>query len=94
MRHEFDFECFTPPIVNSRTLISRKEIKKTSLQVFLVIVASLISMGAIIVFAEAMSTISTVFSLVCILYVIVSIIGSGIVYTAYMHKGGAKVWLP
>lgn len=94
MRHDFDFECFSPPVVNIQTINARKENKKASLQIFLVILGSLFSIVTLLILAKAMATISPAIAFLCVAYVLSSLVGSGIVFTSYRHKGGAKVWLP
>lgn len=94
MVHDFDFECYSPPIVNTKTINRRKENRKASFQVFLVVLGSIFSIFTVLILARAMSAISPVITFLCVAYVLISLVGSGIVFTSYRHKGGAKVWLP
>ena len=90
MKQVFNFEQFTPPILNERIL--RRELEKRAEQrrtVLLAVAGALFQAVFILLGLLFWNPIPTL-TLVCISFAIISMMGSGVITIIYAQKGEAN----
>jgi len=90
MKQVFDFEQFTPPVLNERLL--RRELEKRAERrrtVLLAVTGALFQAVFILLGLLCWNTILAL-TLACICFAIVSMVGSGVITIIYAQKGGAN----
>lgn len=90
MKQVFDFEQFTPPVLNERLL--RRELEKRAERwriVLLAVTGALFQAVFILLGLLCWNTIPAL-ALACIGLAIVSMVGSGVITIIYAQKGGAN----
>ncbi len=90
MKQVFDFEQFTPPVLNEKLL--RRELEKRSEQrrtVLLAVTGALFQAVFVLLGLLCWNTIPAL-TLVGIGFAIVSMVGSGVITIVYAQKGGAN----
>ena len=90
MKQTFDFEQFTPPVLNENIL--RRELEKRAERrrtVLLTIAGALFQAVFILLGLLCWYTVPTL-TLACIGFAIVSMVGSGVITIVYAQKGGAN----
>jgi len=88
MRQTFDFEQFTPPVLNEsllrRELEQRAERRRT---VLLAVTGALFQVVFILLGLLCWNTIPAL-TLACVGFAVVSVVGSGVIAIIYAQKGG------
>lgn len=87
----YNFEGVRPPVLNENMLRAERERRKAQLLVVLFIVAAAIVMLCIVTFTNMVAEFTPVAALVCIGYVVISVLVSGTAAIMYAQKGGASV---
>lgn len=90
MKQTFDFERFTPPVLNERLL--RRELEKRAERrrtVLLAVAGALLQVVFILLGLLCWSAVPAL-TLACIGFAIVSMVGSGVIAIVYAQKGGAN----
>lgn len=88
MNQIYNFEGARPPVLNEKMLRAEKERRKARLQAVLFMIADVIVMICIVVFARMIGESAPVAAAVCMIYAAVSAIGSGAAAIVYAQKGG------
>lgn len=88
MKPAFDFEQFTPPILNEKILRRKLEKRAERRRVVLLAVAGALFQVLFILWGLLCWDTAPVLTLVCIGFAIVSLVGSGVITIVYVQKGG------
>ncbi len=90
MKQTFDFERFTPPVLNESLL--RRELEKRAERrrtVLLAVTGALFQAVFILLGLLCWNTIPAL-ALACVGFAIISMVGSGVITILYAQKGGAS----
>ncbi len=88
MKQIYNFEQYTPPVLNENLLLAKKERRKLHCQTALIALAGILMQVAVLIFAFSVIRIYPVLTLLSIVYVAVSSIGAGVLTVVYTRKGG------
>ena len=91
MKQIYNFEQHTPPVINESML--RKEIEKRKMQrqTLLLTLASILMQAVVILLGIFVYNIYPIMTIVCIAYVFIATVSSGIVAFAFVKKRGSLI---
>lgn len=90
MKQTFDFEQFTPPILNERILRRELEKRAERRRTVLLAVAGALFQAVFILLGLLCWNTASMLTLTCIGFAIVSTVGSGVITIIYAQRGGAN----
>ena len=90
MKQTFDFEQFTPPILNERILRRELEKRAERRHTVLLAVAGALFQAVFILLGLLCWNTAPMLTLTCIGFAIVSMVGSGVITIIYAQRGGAS----
>ena len=90
MKQTFNFEQFTPPVLNERILQRELEKRAERRRTVLLAIAGVLFQAVFILLGLLCWSTAPMITLACIGFAIVSMVGSGIITIVYVQKGGAN----
>lgn len=90
MKQTFDFEQFDPPILNENILRRELEKRAERRRTILLTIAGALFQAVFILLGLLCWNTAPAFTLACIGFAIVSMVGSGVITIVYAQKGGAN----
>lgn len=87
MNQIYDFEQYEPPIINENILNARLEQKRNARNAFLAGVAVLMMQGLILTMGYLLYNKYPLLTLLCVVYVIFSVISGSIISIIFSKKG-------
>lgn len=87
MKQIFDFEQFTPPVLNEKILRRELEKRAERRRIILLAVAGALFQVVFILWGMLCRDTAPVLTMVCIGFAIVSLVGSGVITIVYVQKG-------
>ena len=91
MKQIYDFEKHTPPVLNESMLRNKMEQRKLRLQTALIAFASILVQAVLVMLGFFTFEEYPFLSVICIIYVILSTTGSGVLAIVYTRKGGLTI---
>lgn len=88
MKTIYNFEAHTPPTLTETMLQARLEARKKHLQTLLVLLSGVLMQVAIVLLGVLAAPHSSVFALLCLVYVLISTAGGGVITVIFVQKGG------
>ncbi len=83
----YDFEQYEPPIINEKILEEKLEKKKTTRNATIVAIAGFLMQFLVLTLSFVVYYKMPLLTVLCIMYVIISIIGSSVISIIYSKKG-------
>ena len=90
MKQTFDFEQFTPPVLNERILRRELEKRAERRRTVLLAVAGALFQAVFILLGLLCWNTAPMLTLTCIGFAIVSMVGSGVITIIYAQRGGVS----
>lgn len=87
MRQIYDFERYTPPVLNEAILREEQKRREKRRQTMLFAFAALLSQAVLLLIGMGLLLVYPALGAVCICYVIISIAGSGAITIIYVEGG-------
>ena len=88
MKQIYNFEQHTPPVLNENMIHSQIERRKLQWQTTLLVLAGILIQIVVALFGYSAVDWYPWISVVCFVYIVVSLTGCGVVAVAYSRKGG------
>lgn len=88
MKQIYNFEQYTPPVLNENLLLAEKERRKLRWQTALIALAGILMQVAVLMFGFSVIHIYPALTLLSIVYAAVSSTGAGVLTVVYTRKGG------
>ncbi len=90
MKQTFNFEQFTPPVLNERLLRRELEKRAERWRTVLLAVTGALFQAVFILLGLLFWNIIPALTMACIGFAVVSVVGSGVITIIYVQKGGAN----
>ena len=91
MKQIYDFEKHNPPVLNESLLRNKMEQRKLRLQTALIAFASMLVQAVLVMLGFFTFEEYPFLSAICIVYVILSTTGGGVLAIVYTRKGGLTI---
>ena len=91
MKRIYNFDAARPPMLSENMLRTEKVRRRLRVQVILIILATAFALGCIGVFASIIAEFAPMAALACVIWLVISLIGSGTIVICYTQKGGATI---
>ena len=88
MKQIYNFEQHTPPVLNENIIRSEIERRKLQWQTTLLVLAGILIQVVVALFGYSAVDWYPWISVFCFVYIVISIIGCGVVAVVYSRKGG------
>ena len=91
MKHIYNFEQHKPPVLNENMLRSELERRRLRWQTALIAVAGILFQVLLILVGFVTKNEYPIITVVCLIYVVISITGSSVLAIVYTRKGGLTI---
>ena len=91
MKQIYDFEKHNPPVLNESMLRNKMEQRKLRIQTALIAFASILVQAVLVMLGFFVFEEYPFISAICIVYVILSATGGGVLAIVYTRKGGLTI---
>lgn len=91
MKQIYDFEKHNPPVLNESVLRNKMEQRKLRIQTALIAFASILVQAVLVMLGFFVFEEYPFISAICIVYVILSTTGGGVLAVVYTRKGGLTI---
>lgn len=88
MKQIYNFEQHIPPVLNENMLRAEMERRKVKAQTMMLAVAALLMQVAVLILSAAVMRMYPWLTVLCLVYVVISTSGAGVVAAVYTKKGG------
>ena len=88
MKQIYNFEQHTPPVLNENMLRAEVERRKVKAQTMMLAVAALLMQVAVLILSATVMKMYPWLTVLCLVYVVISTSGAGVVAAVYTKKGG------
>lgn len=91
MKQIYNFEKFDPPALNEKMLQAEIEKRKIRKQTALLAMASILFQTIAFIIGMISIYIYPLLAVICLVYVVISATGGGVIAIVYTRKGGAMI---